>query len=349
MTTKSMQKKQRREAQREKEKQELEATAAPKPEQEPEIAPIMGRKKKQKKEKTVSSAAGGSTPAVSRPPSPGPAADHAIEESRAEAAEQETRDAEESTASTKKVPESKGKGKIKPPQRPATPESVPVSAVEAPVEEEVINEKSIPTPASTLQHLYSEGAIADINTTLLKAPNGMGSRHPEASQIDIQNPLPKLSTTVEEKASLQSGKPVRKVIGPQRVLLTPHGDCLRNLTAQEEERFLTLQSALTEAASNPTGFTSEKGYFIGGQAVAPLSSELGAWETWEHDPSLGPGEEAAHFGISRDTSHSLGISLPSLEDVEATMQRARKDTEVFEKRLNNLLKKNRKLLLGSGH
>lgn len=74
MTTKSMQKKQRKEIQKERERAEQEAAVATsKPDREPEIVPIMGRKIKQKKVRNINSAAGGSTPAASRPQSPGPA------------------------------------------------------------------------------------------------------------------------------------------------------------------------------------------------------------------------------------------------------------------------------------
>lgn len=43
------------------------------------------------------------------------------------------------------------------------------------------------------------------------------------------------------------------------------------------------------------------------------------------------------------------VTLLSLQDAEAAMQAARKETEGLEKRLNALIKKNKKLLLGSGN
>jgi CCR4-NOT transcription complex subunit 4 len=441
MTTKSMQKKQRREAQREKEKFEIEAAAViPKPEPEPEIGPIMGRKKKQKKEKavnfSVSSVAGGSTPAASRPSSPGPMVDATIERTKAETAatDQENKNSEKELLNTaSKQQDYKGKGKNKA-QRPASPEQAPASlpAVENPHEAEVV-EKPMPTPATVLQELLSYGVVADINNTFLKAPNTT-SRHLD-SPIDLQNSIPKLAITPEDRATLLSGKPVRKSFdGHHRIMLTPNGDCVRNLTLEEEERFLELQLSIAQEAG-PTAFCSAKynmgnGFnLIGGRAVpngppsffpvlntpaTPIdpvakihrdealnyinqyvlpslstntqlekalnanaleaemlrSSDPSTWATWANDPaSVSHGEKpdlsfganlngslesmTAHFAIGRDIDRAqpLGgnVSMLSLSDAESALQIARKETEGLEKRLNALLKKNKRLLLGSGH
>ena len=438
-TTKSMQKKQRREAQKEKEKLDVELTAA-KPELEPEIGPIMGRKKKQKKERTVHSAAGGSTPAVSRPASPG-LVDPVNEETKsvAETAEQlqdqstgSSTPVEKATnKSTSKLPDSKGKGKAKV-QRPATPEPVP--SVTEPEEE--ITEKPIPTPASVLQDLLSSGIIPDVsNLNFLKAPS-VNFRHQDAP-VDMQNAHPKLTITAEDRAELLAGKPVFKNIeGGSRIMLTPNGDCVRNLTSEEEKRYLELQARIAEEAG-PTAFFSAKHHanngftLVGGRAVPngppsffPLpnsattpmdpvskiqrdealsyinqfvlpslstnsqlekalnanaldvdmlrSSESSTWASWGGDPAaphvetgegpcggshdgiLATGLESmtAHFAIGKDIDRGqpLGnVSLLNLSEAESAMQMARKETENLEKKLNALLKKNRRLLLGSGH
>jgi hypothetical protein len=59
----------------------------------------------------------------------------------------------------------------------------------------------------------------------------------------------------------------------------------------------------------------------------------------------------AHFAIGGDINRGqpLGnVSLLSLSDAETALQVARKETEGFEKKLHALIKKNRRLLLGSG-
>lgn len=429
VNTKSMQKKQRKELQKEKEKQELEATVT-KPEPEAEIGPIMGRKKKQKKERVVSGATGGSTPAASRPPSPAPVRSTIEEESISETkfppepvTEKQSR---LEKVSTIKAPDTKGKGRVAKAQRPPTPE--PVSTV-AEVEEESM-EKPTPTPASVLQDLISSGVIHDLpNLCFLKSP-ASNNRNQEY-QIDLQSAMPKLTISPEDRAALLSGQPVRKSLdGPNRIMLTPNGDCVRNLSLEEEELYLTLQANIAKEAG-PAAFTSAKHHanggftLIGGRAVPngppaffpqltnPMdpvskiqrdealtyinqyvlpslstnsqlekalnanaldaevlrSSEAASWASWGNDPPaprpegstvathegiLASGLESmtAHFAIGRDVDRGqpLGnVSLLSLSDAESAMQLAKKETEGLEKRFNALLKKNRRLLLGSGH
>lgn len=423
-----MQKKQRKELQKEREKQELEAVIV-KPEPEAEIGPIMGRKKKQKKERNVHSAAGGSTPAVSRPPSPTPGRsvieDASVSEVTTPQAQASEKQVQPDKSTSGKVSDTKAKGKAKV-QRPPTPE--PVSTI--PEAEEEPPEKPAPTPASILQDLLSSGFIQDLaNLSFLKSP--VSSNRNQDHQIDLQSAMPKLIITSEDRAALLAGRPVRKNLdGPNRILLTPNGDCVRNLTPEEEDQYLALQATIAKEAG-PAAFFSAKHHanggftLIGGRAVPngppaffphatntmdPVSkiqrdealtyinqyvlpslstnsqlekalnanaldaegmrsSESASWPSWENDSSvphpegtngatqegiLASGLESitAHFAVGKDTDRGqpLGnVSLLSLGDAENAMQLARKETEGLEKRLNALLKKNKRLLLGSGH
>lgn len=424
-----MQKKQRREAQKEKERVELEITT-PKPEPEVEIAPIMGRKKKQKKERAIHSAAGGSTPAASRPQSPGPVEGGLNEQMLAGEAEPPTPALDkqspvesESAKIPVKVAESKGRGRTKI-QRPPTPDLAPPVAEF----EDEPSEKPIPVPATIFQDLLSSGAIDDVNELFLLKPPVVSHRHQDPP-IDMQSVNQKLTITPEDRAALLAGLAVHKVAeGPNRIMLTPNGDCVRNLTPEEETRYLELQSAISEE-SGATAFVSAKHHanngftLIGGRAVpngppsffpifnssAPpmdpvskiqrdealsyinqyvlpslstnsqlekalnanaldteilRSSDASAWASWGTDPAtthpenrdgregmLGLESMTAHFAVSGDNrGQPLGnVSLLSLTEAESAMQIARKETEGLEKRLNALIKKNRRLLLGSGH
>lgn len=440
-TTKSMQKKQRREVQREKEKAGLEAATVKVAEPEPEIGPIMGRKKKQKKERTIHSAAGGSTPAVSRPPTPGPA--ELVHEEPKPVPETAEQSAQASGSSTPVIEElqkpasksvdQKGKGKAKAqPQRPPTPE--PVSAVTEYEEEPA--EKPIPTPAAILQELLSNGMLGDINDLNFLKPLSVNFRTQDPP-VDMQIANPKLTIMTEDRAELLAGKPVFKnVEGRSPIMLTPNGDCVRNLTPEEQKRYLELQARIAEEAG-PAAFFSSKHHanngftLIGGRAVpngpppffpmhstgaTPMdpvskiqrdealsyinqfvlpslstnsqlekalnanaldaemlrSSEASTWASWASDPAaphpekgdgpygahhegiLATGLESmtAHFAIGKDIDRGqpLGnVSLLSLSEAETAMQIARKETENLEKKFNNMLKKNRRLLLGTGH
>jgi CCR4-NOT transcription complex subunit 4 len=432
-TTKSMQKKQRKEAQKEKEKSELEA-AATKVEPEVEIAPIMGRKKKQKKDRTFNTATGGSTPTASRPQSPMPLESAAEEikpsvdvaQQPAQAPIKQISVEAETEAVARTGVDTKGKGKAKA-QQSTSPELLSTAEVEE------VSDKPIPTAVSIFQDLVSSGALGDANTlSFLRNPT-YNYRHQE-TPIDMQIANQKLTITPEDREVLLKGRPVHKVKeGPHRIMLTPNGDCVRNLTPEEEQRYLELQARIGQA-NGPSAFYSAKHHasngftLVGGRAVpngppsffptlnstnTPMdpvskiqrdealsyinqyvlpslstnsqlekalnanaldteilrSGDASAWASWGTDPAaphptssdgtyanregiLATGLESmtAHFAIGGDINRGqpLGnVSLLSLSDAETALQVARKETEGFEKKLHALIKKNRRLLIGS--
>ncbi len=438
-TTKSQQKKQRREA---KEKSDLD-TVVDKPEPEVEIAPIMGRKKKQKKEK-ISSTAEGPSPAISRAPTPGPQEAMQAETSskpeitteRNVASKNQLADIEPAAG---KVSEPKGKAKSK------VEELAPLESPTPPIETaDEHAEKLIPAPASVLSDLVSSGLLPDPNKLIVfKSPSGFNQRLELTG--DFQDADQKLIITEEDRANLQAGKPVHKIgKGSNRIMLTPNGDCVRNLTPAEEERYLELQFRILDDAGPatfvPPRYTVSGGFaLIGGRAVPngppayfppvdgsaarldPVGkiqrdealsyinqfvlpslstnsqleralnanaldadmlrpNDLGAWGAVSHNPAgsveahieqsavpdrsygvitrdnsiLATGLQSmtAHFGLGHDNRRTqpLGnVALLSLEDSEKALQSAKKETEKLEKSLNQLLKKNRRLLLGAGH
>jgi len=438
-TTKSQQKKQRRDA---KEKSELN-TVVDKPEPTVEIAPIMGRKKKQKKEK-INGNASGASPAMSRAPSPGPQ-----EVMQAESSSKSEITTERSVAiqtlqpdiesASGKVSESKGKAKSK--AEDLAPLESPTPPVETADER---SEKPIPAPASVLSDLVSSGLLPDPNKLVVfKSPVGFTQRLDLSG--DFQDGDQKLIITEEDRATLQAGKPVHKVgQGSNRIMLTPNGDCVRNLTPAEEERYLELQSRIQDDAGPatfvPPRHTVSGGFaLIGGRAVPngppayfpPVDAsaarldpvgkiqrdealsyinqfvlpslstnsqleralnanaldadmlrpnDLGAWGAASHNPidsaeahieqstvpnrsygtvtrdnsilATGLQSMTAHFALGQENGRTqpLGnVALLSLEDSEKALQSAKKETEKLEKSLNQLLKKNRRLLLGAGH
>jgi CCR4-NOT transcription complex subunit 4 len=436
MTTKSMQKKQRKEVQRERERAELEATA-PKPEKEAEIAPILGRKKKVKKDRTIHSAAGGSTPVASRPPSPGPSEQTERPKVNDESTEQSVQaedknistDSELSTRNAVRTQDSKAKGKAKLLRQPS-PEPTPAVSE---LDEDAMT-KPAPTPASILKELVNEGAVDGINELAIFRPPPSTFRLPEPVTDPSINQ--KLTITLEDRTKLLAGQPVHKAIdGAGRIMLTPNGDCVRNLTEEEENKYLDLQARLAEQSgassfvssrhSTSNGFTmvesravangppswippsmgaptpmdpvakinrDEALAYINQYVLPSLSNSMqeqalnnnntldpdvmrtsGASATWpwvtdatahleNNEGAYGPtnregmiatGIESmtAHFAISGDMTRNTPstVSLLSLTESETAMQHARKDAEALEKRLNALIKKNRRLVLGASH
>lgn len=444
MTTKSALKKQRKEAQKVKEKTELEVVAV-KPEAEVDVAPIMGRKKKQKKEKTIHSVGGGSTPAASRPSSPVREEPLLEDESLLDTAQTLTEVADASSTQSqpekneRPIAEREGKGKAKAARAPSL-EATPTISLADPE----TSERTIPNPASIFQDLISMGFLKDASSLAMLKNIGINVRHPDPSIDVLSAATQKLKISPEERALLAAGKPVRQVEGSSRILLTPNGDCVRNLTYEEEECYLELQARIAKDA-RPAAFFSAKhqastGFtLIGGRAVPngppsffphasgngtvidPVSKiqrdEALSYINQYVLPSLStnsqlekaldanalspeilrPGDSttwAASWGSHASTAHSNAetvvgetsysthhhqnegilasglsnmkahfsvgsrddraqaldnVTMLSVEEAESAMLLARKEVEHIEKKMSALVKKNRRLLMGSGH
>jgi hypothetical protein len=242
---------------------QMEAAAAVK--RAEEQAPVLGRKTKQKKEKKDNSAAGGSTPAVSRPPSPTvvPVAREDTS-ARQETVERTEKPAASATAAatsektTKADSKVKNKSRAQQQQQPAAPESAPQAAS---VEEETQDKPYVPTPAAILRQLNAEGLLpADIdNLALLKPIPGLTSEKKRDRELlaNMEEAVPKLVITPEDRSELLAGRPVHRVIDGSRIMLTPNGEAVRNLTPEEEQRYLRLQETIAKE-SGPTAFMSER-------------------------------------------------------------------------------------------
>lgn len=442
-TTKSQQKKQRREAMKGKEKSEIETAVVETPEAE-EIAPIMGRKKKQKKAK-VNSKAGSPTPVPSRPPTPKQLEKtEPVKEARTSGGPEASKKQKAPEVETTSKPAVETKAEVKSNVEEAVYQEPPAPTVET-IDE--TSDRPVPTPSAVLQDLLSHGEVPQPDKlAVLRPPMGYNQR--SGFQGDLPDLDHKLVITEEDRAALLSGRPVHKVVqGSHRIMLTPNGDCVRNLTPTEEERYLELQSRIFQesgpAAFVPARHNASNGFtLIGGRAVPngppaffpPLDGSLTippldpvskiqrdealsyinqyvlpslstnsqleralnantldtemlrpndtqSWPNWGTGNGQGgnnatsqenrPGQEGpyggnrqdgilasglesmtAHFAVGRESSRGqpLGnVTLLSLSDSETAMQSAKKETEKLEKSLNQLLKKNRRLLLGAGH
>jgi CCR4-NOT transcription complex subunit 4 len=261
--TKSQQRKARKEAV----KKDTEAIATqPKPEPEVDIAPIVGRKKKQKKEKAATSS--NATPTESRPETPvtQQPATSLVKEVKEMKEVKDDSSAYRSTAhETMSLTEDKppvrmdAKGKGKDMSEPG-PGADPSSARRLPA--------ALPTPSSTFQQLLEEGAFLGglESLSFVKPVAGLADKHrhdpPSTSLVtrgpgsDIIEPHAKSIVNEEDQEALLEGRAVRKFVDGVRVMLTPYGDCVRNLSPEEENRFLELQERVAEVAASPAAFIS---------------------------------------------------------------------------------------------
>lgn len=241
-TTKSQQRKARKEATK---KEAAAIAATSKPEPEVEIAPILGRKKKQKKDKPASSKE--ATPAVeSRPPSPGPI-DRAVEkESKLPVGTSTYRQAVVNESITL-LDESPGlRARRKDTNTPSTGEPP-----------KPVLDRAVPSPAAVLHEILKSGVISDPEAVaLLKSISNTSHRSDQHVSIMPKDGLTELKSLVtkEDQQTLLAGKPVRKIVDGSRVLLTPNGNCVRNLTPAEEERYLRLQADLAAKFDDPTAY-----------------------------------------------------------------------------------------------
>ncbi|TEY71597.1 hypothetical protein BOTCAL_0090g00240 [Botryotinia calthae] len=213
-----------------------------------EQEPIMGRKTKKRDRPNAKSAPSAPISAPSRPPSPPPVV-VAREESKP--AEPIVPEKHVSTGSDKPVNKSEGKGKNKAKgQQPMPPPEAPkVSVVE---DEEIVEKRTGPSPASLAPFVSNLSEI-------LKTPPGISNerkREKDNFGPAFAEALAKLDVSPEERAELNAGNTVHKIAsGSIRIMLTPNGDCVRNLTPDEEKRYLKLQARIA-ANAGPTAFVS---------------------------------------------------------------------------------------------
>lgn len=284
-----------------------------------EQAPVVGRKKKEKKEKpNASRAANAPMPAPSRPASPPPAAISREESKSVEPVVPETPAAviNDKTASKAEV---KGKNKAKAQQSIPSPEPPRAPIVE---HEENAEKSTAITPAIIAQKVGFKA-----NHAILKIPNGVGNdkkrdRDPSSALLDSN---PKLNISPEHRADLMAGKPVHQLVsGSIRIMLTPNGDCVRNLTVEEENRFLELQARLA-ANAGPNAFVSEKqnastGFnLLGGRAVPngtpSYLPSIGANNTTPLDPVSKIQRDEALSYINQYVLPSLSHNAQSQDNV----------------------------------
>ncbi|TLS28588.1 hypothetical protein PpBr36_00842 [Pyricularia pennisetigena] len=280
-TTKSQQRKQRKQATK-KDAAEMISTQTVPEEEVPVIAPILGRKKKQKKERAVPS--GPSTPVESRAATPGPAAH--VDDTDADATQKEVpvkeveqpvavkdkgKQAKTSTDGTKnkskdredarEAAKAEANAPEKPPKEPI-PETAPQRETNEPAE------KQIPSPATTLRELESQGLVdTTAIKSLLEPPHSI---HHRLERLDAVTTAKEMSTPTksvvndEDQVKLLGGEVVHKVVEGVRIMLTPNGDCVRGLSPEEEARFLQLQEKLANSAGTPAFFMHPRYEAAGG-------------------------------------------------------------------------------------
>ncbi|KAK2049761.1 hypothetical protein LZ31DRAFT_286930 [Colletotrichum somersetense] len=265
-TTKSQQRKQRKEAHKE---QSATIAVAPKVAEAEEQAPIIGRKKKQKKEKPVTTPPAVPKKAVERaatppppPKEPTPPPKPVVETTVVDLPPPKGK-AAKNAAKMAKAAEEKGKSKEVP--ATTTPSPPAPTTVAAREESQDIGDNPKTIPEVVFQDLVDAGEAPPPDAlTLLKPLAEQNTRidRAHAAAAHGNNPPPSTATknmiSEADHAVLVTGQPVRKVIDGHRVLITPNGDCVRNLTEEEEDRYLELQKRVAIASEQPDSFVAPR-------------------------------------------------------------------------------------------
>ncbi|PHH65919.1 hypothetical protein CDD81_867 [Ophiocordyceps australis] len=277
-TTKSQQRKQRKEAARQETKI---ISEAPKAEPE-EHAPLIGRKKKQKKQKAAKSpvqetastqgaakeekqAEAESLAEAKAQPSQGPDDETEKEECKGKMAKGESHKKASKAKSTERD--------TKQPTRRRSNEAMTTQPDKAAQEE-----KPQPAVSSIFADIRNGLWTKVWDKLFLTKPVSASSLRPEHSNASgpsqggvcgtpgapmkpgyCKDCACKCSEIHEEDlATLAAGKAVRKRLHADgsRMLITPNGDCIRGLTEEEEEAFLVLQAAIASTAEHPAAYVA---------------------------------------------------------------------------------------------
>ena len=321
----------------------------PAPKVEEIQAPILGRKKKTKKEKTAGTAE--STPTVTRPTSPSP-----IEEVVEEVSATPATPVKENTKGSSRVVVDK---ETNTPSSPATPAASD-------------QQKPSITPASIFAQLLKDGEIMASAAELFKSFSGVNYRaeplEPDFACID-QSML-----SEDELRLLDSGEAmVLKKSHNDHVVVLPDRKILLGFTPEQASRYVELRKqallngdvpspraldsrhlaragiTLTTLASAPGDAASA----VANNKLAPKSKKLvNQFATpTVGSPSNPSNAQKPGTGLTAEMiNESLRNKFPlSVEEAEHALSGNRKETEGLEKRLNALLKKNKRLLFGNVH
>ncbi|KAL8716763.1 MAG: hypothetical protein Q9225_005930 [Loekoesia sp. 1 TL-2023] len=320
--------------------------------EEPVQAPIIGRKKKQKKPASRETA--DATPVFTRPPSPQP---H----------EEEIPEKEEAGPSTPARGGKKDEAKAVLESEAETPTSPPGPSNNEQPQKNTLN------AAALFSALQKSDDISSAAIDIFKPVIGLNHRFdidPQSLDNIPEVGLPTL--TDDQNQQIEHGEPVCiDQSNNRRVIVLPDRRTLRGLTPSQANHYLELRKQaldtseqlhlaghgpappkppkLPSSSSNPASgaqlpnpFLSESQTQSPANNVSRLPQAFGS--VGSANPTTYVDEAAAFIATRREKAGGV----MGVEDAEQALAASRKETEGLEKRLNALLKKNRRLVLGSG-
>ena len=365
-TTKSQQKKERQARAKVIDEARADDSAPAKVTQEESIqAPIIGRKKKVKKAATGGTAE--STPVESRPASPGL--------TKAAEAEKEISASASNAEGLKKDVKKDVKDALQKGAERRLAEKTDERTSSKSSESPQKNPLAATTILSDLQRL------GDVNLTTLeffRNPAGINHRM-DLSQAELADPYAIPSFSDGQFRSLHQGEAICVELGnDKRVVVLPNRQVLRGLGKEQARGYLDLRqrtlSSLGSAVYHPNSHGIDS-YLYAPQPVSnfeangvdPFAFALGTAGKYEygnardmashassqlpHNSSVLPASwgTGVDQGMSVEGQGASQSAMMTVEQAEQAMLAARKEAETLEKKLNVLVKKNRRFVFGSGH
>lgn len=308
--------------------------------EEPEQAPIVGRKKKTKK---ANRGTADSTPVATRPTSP------ALKEEFAQ----------DKALSRPVTPVKDNKNDTQEPETPASP----VASTSGDQ-----NQKNPLTAASILYSLQKSGEVPLAALDMFKSVPGLNYRF-DLTHSDLKELIiPRLSA--EDRCQSENGEAISVELGNNRyIILLPDGRTLRGFNKEQAQRYLELRKK-SLSATEPTMFSSRHDldrYLHAARhpgtaaqtnpirtsfsSIDGSTSLINRFVTPASIPASSTTTMPSYWSPTPLTEEAMSQRRPimGVEDAEQALLASRKETEGLEKKLNGLLKKNRRLLFGNSH
>lgn len=220
------------------------------------------------------------------------------------------------------------------------------------------HEKNTPTAAAIIADLQKSGEILLSALDVFKNVSGLNQRFDiQPNELTDQHTFPSL--TDPQRLQLDQGEAVRieDTVSGRPIIVLPDKQVVRGLTPDQATRYLELR-AKTLSNTGPSSFMPSRVM----QHIAPLPVDAlalvqGSLEDASSElvnrfagPLNSPAMSywASQPGVA-DAIREGRVATMSVEDAEQAWLTSRRETEALEKRLNALIKKNRKLVFGNGH
>ncbi len=227
------------------------------------------------------------------------------------------------------------------------------------------------TAASIFSNLEKAGAISSAIQEYFKGVSGLNHRFDTAhTDIETINQIPNL--TDAQHCELQKGEAVCvELVNNKRIIILPDHRTLHGLSHAQAQRYLALRRQAINTGDLAMFNSSRRDidrYLpvvpIPAQANIALINLRNSSEDDDEDnlnlelvnrfvappSSTQPSARAMpSFWSSVAEEQQRGMPMMSMEEAEQALLQSRKETEGLEKKLNALLKRNRRLVFGNGH